>query len=173
MNIEIISDKKLRHLDRAEIIAMTSAAFGCNYDRFLQSFGRITHVVARDDGQIVSHALWCDRGLQPEGLPILRTAYVEAVVTLPDYQARGYASAVMRALAEKVQDYELAALGPSDPAFYTRLGWELWRGPLSVRVEDRLQPTSDHEVMILRLPKTPPLDLNAPLSVEWRELEVW
>jgi hypothetical protein len=29
------------------------------------------------------------------------------------------------------------------------------------------------KVMILRLPCTPPLDLDAPLSAEWREGELW
>jgi hypothetical protein len=28
-------------------------------------------------------------------------------------------------------------------------------------------------VMILRLPRTPPLDLDAPLSIEWREGDLW
>lgn len=31
----------------------------------------------------------------------------------------------------------------------------------------------DEEVMILRLPRTPPLDRRAALSVEWREGDVW
>jgi hypothetical protein len=56
---------------------------------------------------------------------------------------------------------------------YARLGWEFWRGPLFIRRAGRLIPTPDEEVMILRLPKTPPLDLEAPLSVEWREGELW
>ena len=37
-----------------------------------------------------------------------------------------------------------------------------------------LQPTPDETVMILRLPRTPPdLDLDAPLSAEWRRGELW
>jgi hypothetical protein len=33
--------------------------------------------------------------------------------------------------------------------------------------------TPDERVMILSLPQTPSLDLDLPLSVEWREGEVW
>jgi len=73
-----------------------------------------------------------------------------------------------------MQDCELGLLSPSDAAFYARLGWECWRGPLSVRVGARLVPTPDEEVMALRLPRTPtPLDLSLPLAVSWRLGDVW
>jgi aminoglycoside 2'-N-acetyltransferase I len=59
-------------------------------------------------------------------------------------------------------------------AYYERLGWELWRGPLYVRAEaGLLRSPNDGEVMILRLPKTPDLDFDRSLSIEWREGEVW
>lgn len=173
MQIEVIAGDEISAEDRAAVVAMTSAAFECDYDVFLRSFGRMTHVIARADGRIVSHALWCDRGLQPEGMRVLKSAYVEAVATLPEYQGRGYASAIMRRLVEAISDYEIAALGPSDPAFYERLGWELWKGELFARRDGKLETVEDHEVMILRLPKSPELDVSRAMSVEWRELEVW
>jgi len=81
---------------------------------------------------------------------------------------------VMQRLAADVQDFELAALSPSDPAFYERLGWELWQGPLFIRTDDGLLLSpGEEQVMILRLPRTPPLDLDAPLSAEWRQGELW
>jgi aminoglycoside 2'-N-acetyltransferase I len=104
---------------------------------------------------------------------LLRTAYVEAVATAPQQQGKGYASATMRHLATQVQEFDLAALSPSDPAFYRRLGWELWLGPLSIRNGQALLPTPDEQVMILRLPRTPLLDLTQPLSAEWRPGEIW
>ena len=88
--------------------------------------------------------------------------------TAPDRQGRGYASAIMRRLAAAIGDWSLGALSPSDASFYARLGWERWRGPLSIRTADGPLATPDEEVMILRLPATPPLDLDAPLSAEWR-----
>jgi aminoglycoside 2'-N-acetyltransferase I len=105
---------------------------------------------------------------------MMRTAYVEAVATEAEYRKRGFASMVMERLVGEIQDYELAALSPFSVDYYERLGWELWHGPLFIRVEDELMPSIDgEEVMVFRLPKTPVLDLNAPLSAEWREGELW
>jgi len=72
-----------------------------------------------------------------------------------------------------VGDYDLAALCPTRDGLYRRLGWRYWRGPLSVRKDGHVVPTPQERVMILPLPLTPTLDLDAPLSVEWRPGEVW
>ena len=52
-------------------------------------------------------------------------------------------------------------------------GWRYWRGPLSVRKDGQVVPTPQERVMIMPLPLTPAIDLDAPLSVEWRPGEVW
>lgn len=156
-----------------EITALCSRAFGIDYTRYLETFPHPTHVLAFLEGRLVSHALWITRFLQQGKGPLLRTAYVEGMVTEPHLQRRGYGTAVMRRLAQEIQEYDLGALSTSSVGFYARLGWELWRGPLFVRTEKGLQPCPEDRVMILRLPKTPPLDLDGPLSVEWRPLEVW
>ena len=60
----------------------------------------------------------------------MRTAYVEAVATAPGHQRKGLATAVLQRLVDVVAadpSWQLAALSPSDAAFYERLGWELWR----------------------------------------------
>ena len=133
-------------------------------------------MLAFQAGELVSHAAWVTRWLQvgiDENAPLLRTAYVEGVASAPHQQGKGYASATMRYLATQVQGFDLAALSPSDPAFYARLGWELWLGPLFIRTGQTLLPTADDQVMILRLSHTPPLDLTQPLSAEWRPGELW
>jgi aminoglycoside 2'-N-acetyltransferase I len=80
----------------------------------------------------------------------------------------------MKRVAEEIKDFELGALSPFSVAYYERLGWELWRGPLLIRTDEGLVRTPrDGDVMILRLPRTPDLDLYAPLSAEWREGELW
>jgi hypothetical protein len=79
----------------------------------------------------------------------------------------------MRRLQESIVDFDIGALSPADYGIYTRLGWELWRGPLFTRTDNGLLATPDEEVMIFRLPRTPALDLDARLSVEWRSGEVW
>ena len=79
----------------------------------------------------------------------------------------------MRTLADAVQDYDLAALCPAEEGLYLRLGWQCWQGPLYIRSVAGPVPTPEETVMILRLPRTPALDLSAPLSAEWRDGEIW
>jgi aminoglycoside 2'-N-acetyltransferase I len=118
--------------------------------------------------RLVSHAVTTTRWLQPEGLPLLKTAYVDAVATLPAYQGQGFSSAVMRHLGTvSSAEYEIACLETEQVSFYERLGWELWRGLLAGRGEEGLIPTPDQQgIMILRLPRTPPLDLDSLLTIE-------
>ncbi len=123
--------------------------------------------------QLVAHALWVTRWLQCSSLQPWRTAYVEAVATDERYRNQGLATLVMRRLTEEIKDFDIGALSPSSYDFYTRLGWIAWRGPLSVRRVDELVPTPNDTVMVLPLPKTPKLDIDAPLSVEWRDGELW
>src|SRR6478736_3988271 len=63
------------------------------------------HFLAYDGETLVSHAVVSTRGVQPEGLPILRTAFVDAVSTLPSRQTQGHGSATMQRLAEHIGEY--------------------------------------------------------------------
>ena len=132
------------------------------------------HFLAYCEAELVSHAVVTTRWLQPEGQPLLRTAYVDAVATLPAYQGQGYASAVMRQLAMEIDDYAIACLETERESFYERLGWEAWRGPLAGRSEQGLIPTPDQQgIMILRLPQTPALDLDLGLTIECQTGRIW
>ena len=158
---------------RAAIIDLCAVAFDEPFDQLFALLPGSTHLLAYADEQLVSHACWVTRWLQPEGLPPLRTAYVEAVATHPDWQRHGLGTLVMRRLAEEITAYDLGGLSPAVTPFYARLGWEDWRGPTAIRTADGLLPTPEEEIMILRTPQTPPLDLDAPISAEWREGELW
>jgi aminoglycoside 2'-N-acetyltransferase I len=133
------------------------------------------HVLARSGDKLVGHAVITNRWLQPEDLPLLRTAYVDAVATSPAAQGRGVGTAVMRHLAEAVGDeFEIACLETESVSFYERLGWEEWRGPLAGRSDEGLIPTPDQKgIMILRLPGTPELDLNLLLTIESHPARIW
>lgn len=155
------------------ILDLCTRAYRKPFAQYLEPHVAPTHMLAYCDGQLVAHALWVTRWFQIDTSPLLRTAYVEAVATDPGYQGRGFASALMRRLVTEVASYDLAGLGPSDPAFYTRLGWHTWRGPLSIRTERSLQRTPTGRVMVHALPNTPPFDLAAPLSAEWRHGALW
>jgi len=133
------------------------------------------HFLAWAGAQLVSHAMVTTRWLQVPGGPLLKTAYVDAVSTVPTRQGQGYGSAVMRALAAGIEaDFEVAGLETDRPGFYTRLGWELWRGPLAGRSDTGLVPTPQQTgVMVLRLPQSPPLDFERRLTIECQPARIW
>src|SRR5437588_2990443 len=97
---------------RASIIHVCRTAH--QEDDFIHLFSYIPsggiHVLAYREHELVGHAVATTRWLQPEGLPLLRTAYVDAVATLPAYQGQGIGSTLMRHLATVLADFELACL---------------------------------------------------------------
>ena len=143
-----------------------------NLFRYIQSDGR--HFLAFHETELVSHAVATTRWLQLEDGPVLRTAYVDAVATAPAYQGQGCGSALMNQLAQGIQDYEIAGLETDKPGFYERLGWQRWLGTLAGRGPDGLIPTTDQDaIMVLALPRTPPLDLHRGLSIERQPGRIW
>lgn len=133
------------------------------------------HFLAFQGEQLVSHAMVTTRWLQPEGQPLLRTAYVDAVATLPTVQGRGHGSTLMRDLAGKIGDeYMIGCLETDRVEFYERLGWETWRGPLAGRSEQGLIQTPEQKgIMVLRLSQTPALNLDSTLTIECQEERIW
>jgi aminoglycoside 2'-N-acetyltransferase I len=133
------------------------------------------HYVLEAEGRIVSHAAVVERELHVDGRP-LRTGYVEAVATAPQHQRRGYGTAIMREVNSDIaEQYELGALGTGSHRFYERLDWQTWRGPSYVRTTAGLQATPDEDgyILVLVTPSSPPLDLIAPISCDWRAGDVW
>lgn len=174
VSVEVVPTSALSPAQMAEILELCTRAYEEDFAPYLAAISGGVHVLAYLEGTLVCHAMWVTRWLQVGAGPLRRTAYVEAVATEPAFQRRGYATQVLRRLAEEVQGYEIAALSPSAPAFYARLGWLLWQGPLSVRTDTAVVASPDEAVMILCLPNTTPIDLFAPLSIEWRAGdEVW
>ena len=156
-----------------EIVDLCSLAYEEDFRLAFQNVPNTTHIIPRFDGQMVSHACWITRWLQPAGHRPLRTAFVEAVATAPGQQRLGFASAVMARVAEAIKYFDLGGLSTGRPKFYKRLGWEEWRGPLRIRTQSGLLSTPTDQAMVLRLPLTPQLDLDASMSAEWRPGELW
>lgn len=174
LDFRVVSGKDLTLDERQEIIALCDLAYEEDMGVIINQFIDPVHVLGYFKDRLVTHALWIERYLQSAGLPMLRTAYVEAVATHPEFQHRGFASRIMRKVVEQIQDFDIAGLAPFSVDYYAKLGWELWRGAMFERKDGELVAAGpEDEVMIYRLPKTPELDLDAPISVEWRVGEVW
>jgi aminoglycoside 2'-N-acetyltransferase I len=175
--VEVFTTEQLTAERRSAVIDVCVAAHNDadfrNLFSYIPSGGR--HFLGYHGGELVSHAVVTTRGAQPAGEPILRTAFVDAVSTLPARQERGCASAVMRRLAGEIDDYEIGCLQTDIPEFYARLGWDLWLGPLGGRGDDGvIIPTPQQRgVMIYRLPRTPPLDVSGRLTIEVQRWRIW
>jgi aminoglycoside 2'-N-acetyltransferase I len=134
-----------------------------------------THFLIEVDGRIVAHASVVEREIRVDDRP-LRTGYVEAVATAPERQGAGLGSRLMAEVGAHVRDrFELGVLGSGRHRFYQRLGWRSWAGPLFVRTSEGLRRTPDDEgfLLVLTTPASPPLDLAAPISCDWRQGDVW
>jgi aminoglycoside 2'-N-acetyltransferase I len=174
--VEMVDTEALTAAQRREIILVCVEAHdSTEFERlfsFIPSGGR--HFLAFDGSTLVSHAVVTVRWARPEGLEPLKTAFVDAVSTLPSFQGRGFASAAMRKLAASIEDFEIGCLQTDRVSFYERLGWELWRGPLAGRSGEALIPTPwQRGVMVLRLPRTPSIDLDRQLSIERQPTRIW
>jgi aminoglycoside 2'-N-acetyltransferase I len=133
------------------------------------------HFVAEDERGILAHAAAVRRELHVEERP-LRTGYVEAMATRPELQGRGIGTEVLRAVNDHIVDaYELGALDTGSDWFYRRLGWLRWRGPTFVRTVEEVLRTEDEDgnIMVLPTSASGPLDVEAPISCEWRPGDVW
>jgi aminoglycoside 2'-N-acetyltransferase I len=175
LTFTVLPHARLHVSEHSALLDLCARAYGEDYTPYWRTLRGAVHVLMFAHGRLVSHAAWLDRALRQGGHPPLRTAYVEAVATEPDSQRRGFGSAVMRVVAEQVWDYELAALSSGLPEFYAPLGWEPWRGPLSIWGPHGPVATPGEGVLIRRTGRTPVwLDLDAPLSAEWRDApDLW
>ena len=83
----------------------------------------------------------------------------------------------MREVSERLRNgsFEMGALSTGRPGFYTRLGWERWRGPTFVRRGSQSCRTEDEDdgVMVLRFGPSAAIDLTASISCESRRGDDW
>jgi aminoglycoside 2'-N-acetyltransferase I len=181
--VRVVESEGLDPDEVRAIRALLDAAFDDEdpEERFAESdwqhaLGGVHVVVTDAEGTIVSHAAVVPRELHAGDIA-LRTGYVEAVATRPDRQGEGFGTVAMRRVNEIIRDgYDLGGLGTGAHHFYERLGWRTWRGPSFVRTPAGpvATPEDDGYVLILATPRTPPdLDVDGPISCEWRPGDVW
>jgi aminoglycoside 2'-N-acetyltransferase I len=178
LTMTVLPTAALTTATREEIVALCTRAWAHDPDHdFSTLFDYVTdslHVLARRHDVIVAHACWAIRRLQPEGLPPLRTAYVDAVATEPALLGGGIGTIVMQRFAREAAGFQLNALSSEQAVgFYERLGWERWLGPTAGHTPRGLQPTPDDTVLIRRTPTTPALDLTTRLIADDRGGHPW
>lgn len=161
---------------KRELRALLDAAFsgGFDEDDWDHALGGV-HVWLLDETTLISHASVVERTIVCSGEP-LRTGFVEAVATAPEHRRQGHGGTVLRHINALIRErYVLGALSTGSHAFYERHGWERWRGPTFVvaAAGPERTPDDDDDVMILRTPRTPPLDLDGPIMSDWRKGDVW
>lgn len=161
--------ERLRRLVRAAFVPHDFAD-----DDWRHALGGV-HVIVEVEGEPVAHASVVPRTLTA-GSRELSTGYVEAVATQPGHARRGHASAAMAEAGRVIRGgYELGALSTGVPEFYTRLGWEQWRGPTWVSTPSGPVRTAEEDggVYVLRTPSSGRIDLDAPLMCDHRSGNVW
>lgn len=180
MRLRRVPTKDLTPAEGSAIRELMLVAFGSDDDeRFTDddwdhAVGGI-HFVLDLNGHVIAHASVVERELHIDGHP-LRTGYVEAVATTPDRQGAGFGSLVMADGTAYIRDrFELGALGTGRHRFYERLGWLTWTGPSFVRTADgpRRTPDEDGYILVFPTPSSPPIDLAARISCDWRPGDVW
>ncbi|MEE9282048.1 MAG: GNAT family N-acetyltransferase [Myxococcota bacterium] len=166
----------LSERERTRLRALLDGAFGDDFSEhdWNHALGGV-HVWVSDARGPISHGSLIARTLVCDGHR-LRVGYVEAVATRADRRLQGNATRVMRGIAELIRaSYPLGALSTGEQSFYSRLGWETWRGPTAVDAPDGRRPTPEDDggIMILRTPASPRLDLGAEIVGDWRDGDVW
>lgn len=163
---------------REAIRELLDAAFDGDFgdDDWEHTLGGVHVLVTEPDGIVGHVSVVARRLLHAE--QAIRTGYVEGLAVRSDRRRRGLADLAM-AEAERVitHAYDLGALsdGTGIPGFYVRRGWSVWSGPTYALGPDGPLRTADDDggVLVLRTPTSPPLDLDGPISCDWRPGDVW
>jgi aminoglycoside 2'-N-acetyltransferase I len=164
---------ELTAAELAEARGLMAAAFGdfadLDWDHALGGM----HAVVVEDGRMLAHGSLVMRRLL-HGERSLRCGYVEAVAVHPEARRRGLGSAVMAALEQLAPAYDLLALSSSDEGapLYLARGWSLWRGPSFVMTVGGSVPTPDEDGSLYVL-GAHGLDLDGPITCDWRGGDVW
>ena len=133
------------------------------------------HLWTEVDGVLVSHAAVVPRRIDCAGW-MFDAGYVEAVATAADHRGRGFGTAVMTRANDVIRGgFAIGVLSTSASDFYARIGWERWLGPTFVDTPNgrRATPDDDGGIMILRTPRSSPVNRDGPIVCEWRAGDVW
>ena len=159
-----------------DVRALLDAAFDGAFtdDDWTHAIGGV-HVWVTESRGVISHGSLVERTLVCSGTTLI-VGYVEAVATAAAHRRQGHGTKVMGRIGDLIRErYSLGALSTGAHAFYETLGWEHWRGPTFVNSPDGRLPTpgDDGDIMVLRTPRSPRLDLGGKIVCDWRAGDVW
>jgi aminoglycoside 2'-N-acetyltransferase I len=174
--IELLSTESLSAPRAQELRAWLIRAFDGDFsdEDWHHALGGV-HALIEDGRGIVSHAAVVPRSISCDGR-LLHAGYVEAVATRADRRMQGHASHVLEKLGEILaRDYDIGVLSTALPEVYVALGWQCWRGPCFVQLPHARTRTPDDDggIMVLRTPRTPPIDVAGDITADWRSGDVW
>lgn len=137
---ELLPSHQLASAQRRAILALCEVVFAEDFSALFALLPESAHVLVWADRALVAHACWVERWLRPEGLPLLRTAYVEAG-PWSSRSASGAAGAPWRRDASARRSAGMIG-GLATAAPVLCAAWlEQWRGPTAIRMADGLLPT--------------------------------
>ncbi len=158
------------------IRALLDEAFDGDFgdDDWEHALGGIHVLVLEGNDAVVAHGSLVMRRLLHDRRA-LRAGYVEAVAVRMDRRRAGHASTVMAALEALGPAYDLLALASSGEgvALYESRGWQRWRGPTSVLAPSGIEPTPDDDDSVYVMASAAALDLDGPITCDWRPGDVW
>lgn len=180
MDHDVVTEIRVAHtavLDAAVLTNARALLYEVFHDMTEQDWEHCIggmHAIALVDGEVVGHAALVQRRLLHAGRA-LRAGYVEGVAVRASMRRRGIGSGLMAELDRFADAYELCALGASDEGvpFYRSLGWQQWRGNLSVLGPAGTVSTPDEAGAIFVRLGSAPLDLDGELTCDWRDGDVW
>src|SRR5262245_55620369 len=90
LRFETIDAQALTEERQQQIVRLCTEAYDEDFSRMFEMLPGSVHVLAYLEHELIGHACWVTRWLQPGEREPLRTAYVEAVAVAPAYQGRGW-----------------------------------------------------------------------------------
>ena len=158
---------------RREVLDMCNAAYGQPFDGLFDMLPPDgMHVMGRIDDKLVAHLVITDRWLKIEGGAQLKTAYIDAVATLPEHRRQGYAGELIkRAVALCAQRYDVIGLATDKPELYARYGFAKWKGRQFIEKEcavgTELSPEQNN--LMLRVSNMALIsDWSKTMTANWR-----
>ena len=110
LQLKVVNSESLSDVDRNTIISLCNWAYEEDLESLFNIFRTAVHVLGYYAQFLVSHAMWVNRRLQIGTNPVMPTAYIEMVATEKTYSSRGLAAAIMKRVADEIQDFDLSAL---------------------------------------------------------------